>query len=412
MSEWIRHRGSKSMPKRLEGKYYEAMRRDGTIAAFVNSWLHCGRDSDVLKYRITGNIAPPDHSKGFPVGTTAKDIGAKVGDEFVSLIDYVSFKKGDIIKLAEDDESDMPYFSKDGSMEISGFHCMRFSELAPIPPKTAIELQAEEVGIPEPVQLVDADGWIKWNGGECPVAYDAIAEVKFRNGHTNTNPADVWRWEDRTGSWSIIAYRIHQEWPEDRVDVVGQNGNDGLHYDDTHLGIKRPDGDGWVKYNAGDVVDLNGVHHVSFYTTEGGFGRLAPVIDKWHPRSNVAWYRLNYETGTAHVTPAAVNVMVDLGIKEPTTAPDFLQSAINTLTQRGKDYDKPEGERSAAAVAVAFNAITGRNLTEAEVWLILQLVKDVRQWQNPGRYHADSALDCVAYAALKAEALANNKEGK
>lgn len=89
-----------------------------------------------------------------------------------------------------------------------------------------------------------------------------------------------------------------------------------------------------------------------------------------------------------------------------TTAPDFLQSAINTLTQRGKDYDKPKGERSAAAVAVAFNAITGRNLTEAEVWLVLQLVKDVRQWQNPERYHADSALDCVAYAALKAEALA------
>lgn len=92
----------------------------------------------------------------------------------------------------------------------------------------------------------------------------------------------------------------------------------------------------------------------------------------------------------------------------PTTAPDFLQSAINTLTQRGKDYDKPEGERSAEAVAVAFNAITGRNLTEAEVWLVLQLVKDVRQWQNPDRYHADSALDCVAYAALKAEALAGS----
>lgn len=95
---------------------------------------------------------------------------------------------------------------------------------------------------------------------------------------------------------------------------------------------------------------------------------------------------------------------------DPRTAPAFLQSALQMLTQRGKDYDKPEGERSAAAVALAFNAITGRNLTEAEVWLVLQLVKDVRQWQNPGRYHADSALDCVAYAALKAEALAKGGE--
>ena len=34
----------------------------------------------------------------------------------------------------------------------------------------------------------------------------------------------------------------------------------------------------------------------------------------------------------------------------------------------------------------------------------MQLVKDVRQWQRE-RYHEDSAIDCVAFAALKAEAL-------
>lgn len=289
MSEWIRHRGSKSMPKCLEGKRFQVRFRSSRTAddESVGDWSHMGVDSDIMAYRITGDINLPDYTKGFPVWTTSNDIGAKVGDEFVSLIDYNTFKKGDIIKLAEDDKSDMPYFSKDGGMEIGAFHCMQFSELAPIPQKTAIELQAEEVGIAE------------------------------------------------------------QEWPEDRVDVVGQNGNDGLHYD---------------------------------------------------------------ADGTNHITPAAVNVLVDLGVESPTTAPAFLQSAINTLTQRGEDYDKPEGERSASAVAVAFNAITGRNLTEAEVWLVLQLVKDVRQWQNPDRYHADSALDCVAYAALKAEALAKGGE--
>lgn len=92
--------------------------------------------------------------------------------------------------------------------------------------------------------------------------------------------------------------------------------------------------------------------------------------------------------------------------KEPKTAHDFLTFAGVTLNQRGKDYDQPQGERSAGKVAEAFNAITGRNLSEAEIWLILQLVKDVRQWQNPDRYHADSALDGVSYSALKAEALA------
>jgi len=53
----------------------------------------------------------------------------------------------------------------------------------------------------------------------------------------------------------------------------------------------------------------------------------------------------------------------------------------------------------------AFNVITGHFLSEADGWLLLQILKDVRQWTAP-EYHADSAEDCVSYAALKAEALA------
>lgn len=84
---------------------------------------------------------------------------------------------------------------------------------------------------------------------------------------------------------------------------------------------------------------------------------------------------------------------------------DFLQSAIDVQAERGQQYDSPEGERSMGRTVAAFNAVTGRDLTEAEGWLLLQLLKDVRQWQNPGQYHHDSALDGVAYASLKAEAL-------
>ena len=88
-----------------------------------------------------------------------------------------------------------------------------------------------------------------------------------------------------------------------------------------------------------------------------------------------------------------------------TTAPEILHKAAAIMEERGRQYDKPEGERSMGATVTAFNAITGHHLTEAEGWLLLQLLKDVRQWQRPG-YHQDSAEDCVAYAALKAEALA------
>ena len=277
MSEWIRHRGSKSMPKCLEGKKFEVRYRNGGTRqnSCVLCWEHDNHAFDVMAYRILGDINPPDHSKGFPVGTTGGKICAEIGDKFVMVVNHERFRIGDIVTLESNPKSIAPFFTC-GSVNQWTY----FSNLAPVQPKTAIELQAEEVGIPEPVQ----------------------------------------------------------EWPEDRVDVIGQNGNDGLAYEIDTL----PD----------------------------------------HVENDKEIVRM------------------------PTTAPDFLQSALNTLTQRGKDYDKPEGERSAAAVAVAFNAITGRNLTEAEVWLVLQLVKDVRQWQNPERYHADSALDCVAYAALKAEALA------
>lgn len=92
--------------------------------------------------------------------------------------------------------------------------------------------------------------------------------------------------------------------------------------------------------------------------------------------------------------------------EEPSlSATSFLKRAIELQEERGKDYDSPEGERSMGKAVEAFNAITEKTLSEAEGWLLLQLLKDVRQWSVKGRYHKDSAEDCVSYAALKAEAL-------
>lgn len=90
-------------------------------------------------------------------------------------------------------------------------------------------------------------------------------------------------------------------------------------------------------------------------------------------------------------------------------AQDYLHKAAALMDERGKQYDQPEGERSMGRAVLAFNAITGKDLTEPEGWLLLQVLKDVRQWQNPATFHADSAEDCVAYAALKAEALAQGE---
>jgi len=94
-----------------------------------------------------------------------------------------------------------------------------------------------------------------------------------------------------------------------------------------------------------------------------------------------------------------------VGIRITPRAPELLNKAAAHMQERAATYDKPEGERSMGQAVLAFNAVTGRNLTEPEGWLLLQLLKDVRLFQRPG-YHSDSAEDCIAYAALKAEAKA------
>lgn len=91
------------------------------------------------------------------------------------------------------------------------------------------------------------------------------------------------------------------------------------------------------------------------------------------------------------------------------TASEINQRAMRHLLDRAKTYDQPEGERSMGNTVRAFNAITGKNLSESDGWLLMQILKDVRQWQNPNEYHADSAEDAIAYASLKAEALAGGR---
>lgn len=277
MSEWIRHRGSKSMPKRLEGKRFEVRHRIGSTAVGNAKddrweWKHLGFDWDILAYRILGDINPPDYSKGFPVGTTAKDIGAKLWDRFVVVDSSGGFKNGEVIELIEDDGDEVPYFRN----HVGDEHYMNWKELAPIPPKTAIELQAEEVGIPE------------------------------------------------------------QEWPEDRIDNIGRNGGDGIHYDETHLGIKRPDGNGWVKYNAGDVVDLDGVVSIGWVNVQGTTHTAkAPRELEWDDGGSrqIAWYRLNY--GSEQITlrdiaPALAEIGATIKLED--AKPNKYQRTIKGVT--------------------------------------------------------------------------------
>ena len=139
---------------------------------------------------------------------------------------------------------------------------------------------------------------------------------------------------------------------EDRIDVIGANGNTGKHYG----------------------VDAGPLGGGDIYASDETFAMPGPECPD------------------------------DIRATSPTTAPQLLKKAASLMEERARQYDSPGGERSMGKAVAAFNAITGRNLTEPEGWSLLQVLKDVRQWQKPG-YHADSAEDCIAYAALKAEAL-------
>lgn len=80
----------------------------------------------------------------------------------------------------------------------------------------------------------------------------------------------------------------------------------------------------------------------------------------------------------------------------------LLEQAALHLRQRGQQYDQPEGERSMGRTVRAFNAVTGHDLTEADGWLLMALLKMVRDNQRPAP-HQDSCEDLVAYAALYGE---------
>lgn len=88
------------------------------------------------------------------------------------------------------------------------------------------------------------------------------------------------------------------------------------------------------------------------------------------------------------------------------TSTEILKDCITVQGDRGKEYEAISGqqERSFNAASTAFNAITGKDITPAEVCLMLQVLKDVRQWSQD-RLHKDSVLDGVSYASLKGEEL-------
>ena len=71
----------------------------------------------------------------------------------------------------------------------------------------AIARAEASLATPQP----DADGWIPWSGGECPVSRYTIVEIMFRGGHKTRTYAGNMSWMHYGLDADIVAYRIVTE---------------------------------------------------------------------------------------------------------------------------------------------------------------------------------------------------------
>ena len=71
-------------------------------------------------------------------------------------------------------------------------------------------LSSEEYFHLHPAQ--DADGWIEWKGGECPVDVDALVCCKWRSGKASitAHRAGSLSWRHNGNAADVIAYRLHK----------------------------------------------------------------------------------------------------------------------------------------------------------------------------------------------------------
>lgn len=133
---------------------------------------------------------------------------------------------------------------------------------------------------------------------------------------------------------------------------------------------------------------------------------IVPMIGMLTILQRNGWPHVANATVPWNRMPEAATASVDT---EPTSSVELLERARDIQEQRARDYDQPGGERSMAATVQAFNIITRRNdegrdpVSESEGWLLMQILKDVRDRSTPNP-HRDSLEDCVSYSALKAEA--------
>lgn len=108
-------------------------------------------------------------------------------------------------------------------------------------------LAEKEHPLPWDDKNTDADGWIVWSGGECPVDGAAFVDYKMRSGEVSTADAHLLRWNHKGYGGDIIAYRLHQPQTLEEHTHGGVTSGPLTQADFAQAGITEPD----------DEADLN-----------------------------------------------------------------------------------------------------------------------------------------------------------
>lgn len=199
--------------------------------------------------------------------------------------------------------------------------------------------------------------WVVWDGGLRPVPIKTLVTVKFRNGDIRTCDAGDVIWYHTGADDDILAYRMM---PPNSYSELAEQCNEPFKS---------------VKEKVLRFTQGIGRFH------KGGLVTHLPTLPE-----------MDYRALPADAEKAVLH-----------TAHDLLAEAAEIMEERGKQYDQEGGERSMAKTVSAFNIITGHQLSEADGWMFMDVLKSVRLFSVRDETHADSVKDKIAYAALLGE---------
>lgn len=150
----------------------------------------------------------------------------------------------------------------------------------------------------------------------------------------------------------------------------------------------------WLENNRGSLVD--GVYRLGAHTN---------CIFRNDQLVKFTWGMCLHTTNKYKVENGVITLIDDKQLVHSLnkSASDYLEEGAKLLKERGKQYDKSGEERSMEKIVKIFNLQTGQNLSVVEGWYFMQVLKDVRFFQNTEKPHEDSLVDGINYRALMTE---------